>query len=125
MKVWQKTQTESMISEFARFGVRKKWGSGDIFHSIQRCIVLMKTPRAVCKRDIGQLHVLDIETTTLGKPGTYRGNVGTKCGDLRLNWQTRGTSAGNVDAAASRTIDFRAWSRGNHSKFVLQTTAFD
>jgi hypothetical protein len=32
---------------------------------------------------------------------------------------------GNVDASAARTIDFRAWSRGNHSKFAQQTTAFD
>ena len=51
MKVWQKTQTESMICEFARFVVRKKWGSGDIFHSIQRCTVLMKTRRTVGQPD--------------------------------------------------------------------------
>ena len=55
MKVWQKTQTESMISEFARFGVRKKWESGDIFHSIQRCMALMKTHRAVRRRMIAPL----------------------------------------------------------------------
>lgn len=55
MKVWQKTQTESMICEFARFVVRKKWGSGDIFHSIQRCRVLMKTRRAVGRRTVCQI----------------------------------------------------------------------
>lgn len=51
MKVWQKRQTESMMSEFARFGVRKKWESGDIFHSIQRCMALMKTCKAACQQD--------------------------------------------------------------------------